>query len=358
MSYEKLFKRAGEELKLLTTVEEIRQFLELDDALTGITPAMISNWNTAYSWGNHATAGYLTSLPAHTHPLSDLQQSGASANQVPQWNGSAWVPATISAGNIYTQNGTLTGNRQLTLGGFTFSMLSGANTAFHLFANGRAWFGNGSPVDGGFQVDVNGTFRASGTITAGGNINVVSGNRINADGILNFANWGTDVLRLSNGFVSFARNGSHTFNADVNFSSNSTTSFGIIWRKDSATGFGGCIAMLTGIGGSGSIQWSRYALHDMLYSSGNSAPVVLYASGDNGGWAFGASADYSPHSSAMLTINSTTKGFLPPRMTGAQAEAIATPAAGLLVYINNGNGAIITTTGWWGYNGTIWLKLN
>jgi hypothetical protein len=26
-----------------------------------------SNWNTAYSWGNHASVGYLTSLPSHNH---------------------------------------------------------------------------------------------------------------------------------------------------------------------------------------------------------------------------------------------------------------------------------------------------
>ena len=63
--------------------------------------------------------------------------------------------------------------------------------------------------------------------------------------------------------------------------------------------------------------------------------------------------------SAIVQITSTTKGFLPPVMTGAQAEAIsATPAAGLLVYANNGNGAVITSIGWWGYNGTTWVKLN
>lgn len=37
---------------------------------------------------------------AHTHPLSDLTQSGATTNQVPQWNGSAWVPATVSGGGV------------------------------------------------------------------------------------------------------------------------------------------------------------------------------------------------------------------------------------------------------------------
>jgi hypothetical protein len=63
-------------------------------------------------------------------------------------------------------------------------------------------------------------------------------------------------------------------------------------------------------------------------------------------------------SSAILQATSTTKGFLPPRMTGAQAEAITSPASGLLVYANNGNGATITSTGWWGYNGTTWVKLN
>ncbi len=65
-----------------------------------------------------------------------------------------------------------------------------------------------------------------------------------------------------------------------------------------------------------------------------------------------------PDASAVLDIQSTTMGFLPPRMTGAQAEAIASPATGLMVYANNGNGTTITSTGWWGYNGTTWVKLN
>lgn len=35
----------------------------------------------------------------HTHTLSNLTQSGATLNQVPQWSGSAWVPATVSGGS-------------------------------------------------------------------------------------------------------------------------------------------------------------------------------------------------------------------------------------------------------------------
>ena len=34
---------------------------------TGAGTRKDSNWDTAYGWGNHASAGYLTSLPSHTH---------------------------------------------------------------------------------------------------------------------------------------------------------------------------------------------------------------------------------------------------------------------------------------------------
>jgi hypothetical protein len=54
--------------------------------------------------------------------------------------------------------------------------------------------------------------------------------------------------------------------------------------------------------------------------------------------------------SAIVDIRSTTRGFLPPRMTTAQRDAIASPAAGLLVYNT-------TTNAWNGWNGTSWVVL-
>jgi hypothetical protein len=36
--------------------------------------------------------------------------------------------------------------------------------------------------------------------------------------------------------------------------------------------------------------------------------------------------------SSLLTLNSSTRGFLPPRMTNAEMLAIATPSEGLMVY--------------------------
>ena len=62
--------------------------------------------------------------------------------------------------------------------------------------------------------------------------------------------------------------------------------------------------------------------------------------------------------SSLLDVSSTTKGFLPPRMTGKQAEAISSPAEGLLIYSTDGSGATITSKGWWGYEGSTWVKLN
>ena len=56
-----------------------------------------------------------------------------------------------------------------------------------------------------------------------------------------------------------------------------------------------------------------------------------------------------PHASAVLQADSTTQGFLPPRMTQAQREAIANPvAAGLMVYQTDGEEGVYvnTSTGW------------
>jgi len=61
----------------------------------------------------------------------------------------------------------------------------------------------------------------------------------------------------------------------------------------------------------------------------------------------------TPHASAALDITSTTQGFLPPRMTGAQRNAISTPAAGIMVYCTDcgANGEPQY------YNGTSWVNM-
>ena len=58
----------------------------------------------------------------------------------------------------------------------------------------------------------------------------------------------------------------------------------------------------------------------------------------------------TPNASAQLEVSSTTKGFLPPRMTTTQKNAIATPAAGLVVYDSTTNKLCC-------YNGSTWNDL-
>jgi hypothetical protein len=56
----------------------------------------------------------------------------------------------------------------------------------------------------------------------------------------------------------------------------------------------------------------------------------------------------SPNASAKFQIDSTTQGFLPPRMTNAQRTAIASPAVGLMVYCTDATEGLYVykSTGW------------
>lgn len=57
-----------------------------------------------------------------------------------------------------------------------------------------------------------------------------------------------------------------------------------------------------------------------------------------------------PDNSAMLEVKTATKGFLPPRMSNAQMNAIAGPAAGLIVYNTDTHSLCM-------YDGFRWLSL-
>lgn len=64
----------------------------------------------------------------------------------------------------------------------------------------------------------------------------------------------------------------------------------------------------------------------------------------------------TPNASAKLDVFATDKGFLAPRMTAAQKNAITTPASGLLIYQTD------TTSGFYVNSGTsaspVWTRIN
>jgi len=59
-----------------------------------IVAAGSTNWNTAYSWGDHANQNYLTNISSQTiGTLSDVDVTGASNGKILKYNGSQWVVA-------------------------------------------------------------------------------------------------------------------------------------------------------------------------------------------------------------------------------------------------------------------------
>jgi hypothetical protein len=57
-------------------------------------------------------------------------------------------------------------------------------------------------------------------------------------------------------------------------------------------------------------------------------------------------ANSNSHSSAVLDLVSTTRGFLPPRVTTTEKNAISSPAAGLQVYDSTTNRSAVYSTAW------------
>jgi len=238
------------------------------------------------------------------------------------WNSSGSICTQIGGNDAYTLNAST--------GHIWRTALSGGAALARLTTGGNLIVGG--TTDAGYRVDVQGTFRVSST-TANVEQALFTGS---ASPYIRSGIWG--VIGMHNASqATFV--GNNAYPSDAGNQS---------WTR---------------IGGAGSlIGWINIGEAGMFFASGinaatgssrNDSKMALFPSGN-----FGVGNGVTDISSAILSATSTTKGFLPPVMTGAQAELIGTPAAGLLVYVNNGNGATITSIGWWGYNGTTWVKLN
>ena len=215
----------------------------------------------------------------------------------------------IAAGDGYalnTTNGDIAILNDFATGRIKFAT-GGASTAqMTLFSTGN--FGINTTTDAGFRLDVNGTARFVGNVSLGSpNINdklEVYGN------ILVRANDRIRLAGTSDGNTAlWANSGS---SAQMNVKNGSGSAFDITF---------------------GSIGSTTRMLRVHSYDSTTPSVVV-----GNNATAF---------ASSVLTAESTTQGFLPPRMTTTQKNAIASPAAGLVVYDNTDNKH-------YGYNGTTW----
>jgi hypothetical protein len=183
-------------------------------------------------------------------------------------------------------------------------------------------------TDAGYKLDVNGTARVSGNTT------ITSADVANPD-------VGPSAFNVFNGTFSKFNVVYNTAGVRVNMFGTSTQGL----RIDA--GSNNNITVQGGGGLTLSCASNNFSI--------NSASILLNVAGSErarfapstGNFLIGTTTDIA---SSKLTIESTTQGFLPPRMTTTQKNAIASPATGLMVYDTTLNLMAL-------YNGTTWTTL-
>ena len=226
----------------------------------------------------------------------------------------------------------------------TGNVVSESANLFWDNTNGRLGIG-GTPST--FTLDVNGTARVSGVLTTPLGINL-SGWYLYANGTSNASlfggtNWvldtvggggyrfrtagNVDRLRIeSNGNVLINTTTDAGYKLDVNGTARVVGSLQL--DANTAITFGANIGRFT-IDGS-FIRFKAVNGGDMLNMTANFLGIF----------------ETSVVPSAVVSIASTTRGFLPPRMTTTQKNAIASPATGLMVYDTTLNKLCVYTTAW------------
>ena len=104
--------------------------------------------------------------------------------------------------------------------------------------------------------------------------------------------------------------------------------------------------------GSGSCGLSSIGIHATAYADIDSNAGIMFKYNgtehsrfhNNGTLVLGSTVNTA---SALLDLTSTTKGFLPPRMTTAERDLIGTPVGGLEIYNTTTNKKNF-------YNGSVW----
>jgi len=204
-------------------------------------------------------------------------------------------------------------------------------------------------TDSGYKLDVNGDTKTLGLLTAYG----ISTN-LSDMAIYNTTN-NTGYIRFITQTASAQAERMRIFNTG-NVGINTTTDAGYKLDVNGTARFTGNIDLTTNfqIIGKGVNDAIRFATGEVRVAVSTStgffsiytpsSNTTLFRVMTNGNALIGTTTE---EASSKLTIESTTQGFLPPRMTTTQRNAIASPAAGLVVYDNTDNKH-------YGYNGTTW----
>ncbi|UYE97296.1 virion structural protein [Cyanophage S-TIM54] len=115
-------------------------FTETDPVFTahvssGITSTKIGQWDAAYGWGNHAVQGYLQSIAAQSiDALNDvaINTGTLATNQVLKWNGTSWVNGAGGGGTTIDSLNDING---VTVGSPTNNQVLKYNSATSQWTN-------------------------------------------------------------------------------------------------------------------------------------------------------------------------------------------------------------------------------
>ena len=311
-------------------------------------------------WGSYTAGDMLYAFDATTLAKLSIGTTGQVLTVV--GGTPAWA-APPAGNNIYNSNGTLTSNRTLDLGTALFTIGKGSNVNFRVYNNGNIWIGNhASPVDQGAYLSIHNP-STSGTETY--YLKLQSGFHTVSKLWISLSNY-TTIIRshmldfmLNNGtnkVLSLLANGAMPSGGGVTFHASS------IYYSGTYCDFGGYPVQAQ----AGFFGYASHPAHPFRYLTpngyGNTGGTSIGVYGNTqvlnvlytGSVAIGTLTDVP---SSILTLQSTSKGILIPRMMATEAEAISAPADGLLIYSKDGSGSVITTKGFWYNNGTTWVPL-
>jgi hypothetical protein len=235
----------------------------------------------------------------------------------------------------------------------TFSLgTNDSSTAINMFAPTNN-VGINTATDAGYKLDVNGTARVSGQTfiqSAAGAVGLIA-DFGQTNSRIQFESHGSNdftQIKIGNNF-SLSRNGG----SNPSISTTLNFDFKVAQINFSSLGNAPSRIFISGNYGLGSAYFgannSNGTTVSTLYFQNSVTPLAVQnviATFNIWGMSDNATVPTTPASS-MFALESTTRGFLPPRMTNAQMLAIATPAAGLIVYDTTNNKH-------YGYDGTTW----
>lgn len=278
-----------------------------------------------------------------------------------QYKSTGWE---VVGGSIYSSNGTLTGNRIVSMVGYTLTFTNDITVAGNTIGSGlnqsstNVAFGSGalaSTTSGITSVAIG--YNALNLMTTSGS-NVAIGYRslsmVTSGGTGNVAIGTNSMPDMTSG------DGNVAIGSGVAVSAASGVSYNVViglqagYNLSSGAQFNTLVGKSAG-GGITSGSYNTIIGAQVTGLSAGLANNVIIADGQgnqrinvNASGSVGMGTGVTVAASAKLELSSTTQGFLPPRMTNAQRTAITSPAVGLIVYCTDATIGlyIYKATGW------------